>query len=155
MSVFPLRARPLASYREHPRAFGCPRGSRKHAGCDLYTNAGAEVLSVEDGTVVRGQYLFYDVVNAIEIRHPSGVVRYGEISHAAAGVVAGAKVKAGQVVGYVGKMAGVPQSMLHFEMFAGAAEGPLTDRSRLPFMRREDLLDPAPFLDQCVIWVSV
>jgi len=31
-------------------------------------------------------------------------------------------VRAGQVIGYVGKMKTVAQSMLHFELFSGAAE---------------------------------
>jgi len=151
MAIFPLRRRPKESYKERPRAFGSPRGKggRKHAGCDLYALAGSEVLAVEDGTVVRGPYSFYDVVSAIEVRHPSGIVRYGEISHAAEGIASGAHVKAGQVLGYVGKMKTVAQSMLHLEMFAGAAEGPLTNRSNPPFLRRADLLDPTAFLDAC------
>jgi len=85
--TFPLRKRPAASYHERPRAFGAPRanGVRKHAGCDLYAPAGTEVLAVEDGTVLRGPYLFYDVVYALEVQHPSGIVRYGEIARAAEG----------------------------------------------------------------------
>ena len=43
----------------------------------------------------------------------------------------------------------VAQSMLHLEMFAGAAQGPLTDRQNPPFMRRADLQDPTAFLDAC------
>jgi murein DD-endopeptidase MepM/ murein hydrolase activator NlpD len=62
------------------------------------------VLAVEDGKVIRGPYLFYDVVYALEVQHPSGIVRYGEISRAAEGIAAGVAVKAGQVIGYVGKM---------------------------------------------------
>jgi hypothetical protein len=58
-------------------------------------------------------------------------------------------VKADQVVGYVGKMQTVAQSMLHLEMFAGTAQDPLTDRNRPPFMRRGDLVDPTAFLDSC------
>ena len=151
MSVFPLQVRPKESYKERPRSFGSPRsnGARKHAGCDLYAPAGTEVLAVEDGHVIRGPYLFYDVVYALEVRHPSGIVRYGEISRAAEGIATGVAVKAGQVLGYVGKMQTVAQSMLHLELFAGTAEGPLTDRNHPPFMRRGDLVDPTAFLDSC------
>ena len=94
--TFPLRKRPAASYHERPRAFGAPRanGARKHAGCDLYAPAGTEVLAVEDGTVLRGPYLFYDVVYALEVQHPSGIVRYGEIACAAEGIATGVAVKA-------------------------------------------------------------
>ena len=39
--------------------------------------------------------------------------------------------------------------MFHLEMFAGTAEGPLTNREIPPFMRRADLRDPTTFLDAC------
>ena len=151
MPVFPLHVRPKESYQKPPRSFGSSRdhGARKHAGGDLYAPAGTEVLAVEDGTVIRGPYLFYDVVYALEVQHPSGIVRYGEISHAAGGIATGAAVTAGQVLGYVGKMQTVAQSMLHLELFAGTAQGPLTDRNHPPFMRRGDLVDPTAFLDSC------
>ena len=45
----------------------------------------------------------------------------------------GLKVLAGQVVGYVGKMQTVSQSMLHFEFYTGLGKGPLTDRTQKPF----------------------
>ena len=38
---------------------------------------------------------------------------------------------------------------LHFETYAGTAQGPLTDRENPPFMRRADLQDPTAFLDGC------
>jgi murein DD-endopeptidase MepM/ murein hydrolase activator NlpD len=107
------------------------------------------VLAVEDGTVLRGPYLFYDVVYALEVQHPSGIVRYGEIARAAEGIAAGVAVKAGQVLAYVGKMKTVQQSMLHFELFGGSGDGPLTNRQNPPFMRRADLQDPTGFLDAC------
>ena len=152
MPTFPFHKRPSASYRECPRSFGSPRdgGKRKHAGCDLYAPAGTEILAVEDGKVVAGPYLFYDVVYAIEVQHASGIVRYGEISHVAPGIQIGSAVKAGQVIAFVGKMKTVSQSMLHFELYRGDGHGPLTDRNHPPFSRRSDLIDPAPFLDSCL-----
>ena len=149
MSTFPLRSRPSESYKVQPRSFGSPRsnGARKHAGCDLYAAPETEVLAVEDGTVIRGPYLFYDVVYALEVQHACGIVRYGEISHVAEGIAAGVAVKAGQVLAYVGKMKSVAQSMLHFELYAGTDNGPLTILAHPPFMRRADLQDPTAFLD--------
>ncbi len=152
MPTFPFRERPTASYHEHPRSFGGPRdgGHRKHAGCDLYAPAGTEVLAVADGKVVRGPYLFYDGVYAIEVLHPGiGIVRYGEIGKAAGGVREGVEVRAGDVIAFVGKMRTVAQSMLHFELYRGEGHGPLTDRAALPYMRRADLEDPTAFLDSC------
>ena len=64
-------------------------------------------------------------------------------------LAAGVTVKAGQVIGYVGKMKTVAQSMLHREMYAGTAQEPLTDRQNPPFMRRADLQAPTAFLDPC------
>lgn len=152
MATFPLEHYPHESYHEAPRVFGCRRanGTRSHAGCDLYAPPGTPVLAVAAGRVIRGPYLFYDVVQALEVEHPCiGVVRYGEISQAAEGVKPGVEVAEGQVIGYVGKMKTVAQSMLHFELYTGKTNGPLTDRNRPPYMRRADLVDPAPFLDSC------
>jgi|ERR1035438_1722590 murein DD-endopeptidase MepM/ murein hydrolase activator NlpD len=152
MATFPFRSRPVQSYKEPPRSFGASRdnGARKHAGCDLYAPVGTEILAVEAGTVTRGCYLFYDVVFALEVTGASGrVVRYGEISAAAPGIRLGSQVSEGQVIAHVGKMKTVAQSMLHLEMYAGAAHGPLTERQSPPFMRRADLQDPTAFLDAC------
>ncbi len=151
MAKFPLAARPKESYHENPRNFGALRdhGARKHAGCDLYAPPGTPIRAMEDGVVIRGPYLFYDVVFAIEVQHPSGIIRYGEISKVAEGVKVGSQVKAGQVIAYVGKMVTVPQSMLHLEMYSNAADvkTQLTDRTRAGFQRRKDLIDPTAFLD--------
>lgn len=147
---FPLRERPSASYREAPRSFGSRRdgGKRQHAGCDLYTKAFADVLAVDDGTVLM-YYHFYDGVYALEVKHAFGIVRYGEVCLPT--VKAGQQVKRGDVIARVGKMQHIQQSMLHFELFSGASKGPLTDRARPPFMRRADLQDPTEFLENCAV----
>ena len=49
---------------------------------------------------------------------------------------------AGQVIAAVGQMHTVKQSMLHFELYSGAAGGQLTDRDQPPYLRRADLMDP-------------
>ena len=147
---FPLRERPPESYKEAPRSFGSRRdgGKRQHAGCDLYTKPFADVLAVADGTVLM-YYHFYDGVYALEVKYPFGIVRYGEVCLPT--VKAGQQVKRGEVIARVGKMIHIQQSMLHFELYAGTAIGPLTDRARPPFMRRADLQDPTEFLDRCVV----
>jgi murein DD-endopeptidase MepM/ murein hydrolase activator NlpD len=153
MSIFPLKQRPSASYHQAPRSFGCLRdnGHRTHAACDLYAPANSEVLAVEDGVVVAGPYLFYDIVMAIEVKHASGIiVRYGEISGVRSGLRAGTLVKAGSVIAYVGRMQSVSQSMLHFELYSGQATGPLTDVNRGPYKRRPDLVNPTSYLDGCI-----
>lgn len=157
--IFPLRFRPAESYHEPPRSFGAGRGHapqtvdaaaslrhRLHAGCDLYGKAGDEVLAMADGEVIRGPYLFYEGVFALEIRHDFGIVRYGEMSGALL-LHPGEVVKEGRVIGAMGRMDHVPQAMLHLELYAGAGAGPLTDRARPPYMRRGDLQDPTSLLD--------
>jgi murein DD-endopeptidase MepM/ murein hydrolase activator NlpD len=148
---FPLPFRPKESYHEAPRSFGSARdgGKRQHAGCDLYAPPGTPVVAVADGEVLRGPYLFYDGVYALEIGHPGlGIVRYGEIQGTPAGHPdIGGPVKAGQIIGFVGKMPDIPHSMLHFELYSNAASGQLTDRSSQPYLRRSDLIDPTALLD--------
>jgi hypothetical protein len=39
-------------------------------------------------------------------------------------------------------------SMLHLELYSGDKTGPLTDRGNQPYMRRTDLIDPTPILDE-------
>lgn len=147
--LFPLRKRPSDDYYTAPRSFGAlRRGGRKHAGCDLYSAIGDEVLAMADGTIVLGPYEFYKGTYAIEIKHTNGmVVRYSEISSKLPrGLRQGSKVTKGQVIGYVGQLPGLP-SMLHLEMYKGTGSGLLTERSRQPFQRRSDLVDPTPYLD--------
>ena len=150
MAVFPLSFVPT-SYRAGGGRFGAPRdgGSRTHAGCDLYAPDGTPVRAVTGGTVIQQPYPFpsrdYQTV-AIEVRHPDFIARYGEV-RAAAGLGAGSQVTEGQVIAYVQRM--TRDSMLHFEMYSNPGLAtPLTDRSRQPYQRRADLVDPTPYLDQ-------
>ena len=146
--LFPLRKRPAYSYKDGGREFGAYRhGTRLHAGCDLLAPEGTEVLAIDNGTVIQGPYLFFDVVYAIEVQHDSGmVVRYTEIQQTLPrGIIAGARVSRGQVIGYVGLMTS-GSSMLHFEMYKGTVNGELTTGSG-PYRRRSDLMDPTSFLD--------
>lgn len=147
---FPLKIAPTESYKEGMRAFGANRtNGRKHAGCDLYAPVGTPIYAMDDGEVIRGPYSFYLGTFALEVKHPDFVARYGEISGAAPGIKAGAKVKKGQLLGYVGELtfkSGNKMSMLHLELYRGTASGNLTT-SALPYKRRGDLFDPTSILD--------
>ena len=149
--LFPLRARPAADYHRAGLSFGSDRdgGRRKHAACDLLAPLGTEILAVDDGVLIQAPYAFYHGTFALEVWHTYFVVRYGEISRAAAGLRAGSTVTRGQVIAYVGRMH--RDSMLHFEMYSGFDSGPLTVRSNPPFQRRPDLMDPTGFLDRAVM----
>jgi hypothetical protein len=65
-------------YHSDPRSFGCDRGGRAHAGCDLYAKVSTEIFSVADG-VIMGYDLFYWQTYALVVDHGDFIVRYGEV----------------------------------------------------------------------------
>ena len=146
---FPLPFIPKHDWHSGGRKFGAARANgRKHAGCDLLADPGTEVIAVRSGVVLRSPYKFYlaksgDWTYALEVVNKDGkVVRYTEIARTADGIKTGVAVQEGQTIGFVGAA-----KMLHFELYAGTENGPLTDRSRKGFQRRADLRDPTEFLD--------
>ena len=85
------------------------------------------------------------------------MLRYGEIKPGCT-LRKGDTVKIGQPIAKVGLLIGinVPSAMLHLEMYRGDASGSLSQKSAdtsakrrdgVPFMRRADLIDPTPFLN--------
>ena len=158
-TCFPFAQPATADWAHSPRAFGSNRngGKRAHAGCDLYAPVGRIVHAVRDGTVLRDPYAFYAETDALEIDHGDFVLRYGEIKPGCT-LRKGDTVKIGQPIAKVGLLVGigVPSAMLHLEMYKGDASGPLSQKSAehsarrgdgVPFMRRADLIDPTPFLN--------
>lgn len=103
------------------RRFGAKRadGARRHAGIDLYCNAGDIVRACENGTIVRTQG-FLGNTKAIVIQHSSGLVCiYGEVKNNSwneFGLKKGSSVKKGQPIGRIGITPG-GSSMLHFETY--------------------------------------
>lgn len=145
---FPLDLVPKLSWHNRPRSFGAPRpNGRKHAGCDLYADIGTPVYAVADGVVI-GATAFYKGTWAVAVDHGTFTIRYGEVDkRLPPGIKAKAKVSEGDLIGTIGDLEGIAASMLHFEMYSGAASGPLTNAANKPYMRRSDLLDPTDFLD--------
>lgn len=142
------------------------KGIRKHAARDLYTKPYTEIVAICDGTVLRVAP-FYCETNQITVKHQtkSGrqfIIRYGEVDPESIKVKQGDFVKQGTVLAKTGflhnKETKKPEVvkngtiiyMLHFEYYSNVGElnlkKPLTDTSRLPFQRREDLLDPLEIL---------
>jgi murein DD-endopeptidase MepM/ murein hydrolase activator NlpD len=156
---FPLSPVPRDSWTIPPRCYGSRRakGARAHAGCDLYAPVGTTVHAITDGTVVRGPVPFYAETYAIEVDHGDFLARYGEVQGTAF-VRQGDHVKAGQPIAKVGRLVGisVPSAMLHLELYDKSAHGPLTvpaaqsarTREGRPFLRRKDLIDPQPRLEE-------
>lgn len=157
---FPLAEVPRRDWKEHPRHFGAnrPRG-RAHAACDLYAPLGTIIYAITDGTVIRGRYPFYAETYAIEVDHGEFIARYGEIQRETF-VREGERVRAGQPIARVGLLVGieVPSPMLHLELYdkSRGAHGRLNVPARVsarapsgrPFLRRRDIINPAPKLDE-------
>jgi murein DD-endopeptidase MepM/ murein hydrolase activator NlpD len=150
--VFPLFEPPLASYRTGGRYFGAPRSHRLHAAVDLLNPHQARIRAIGDGVIIAPARGFYQGTNALEVHHPGiGVVRYGEIDPVKiVHLKTGDHVRKGDVIAYVGRLNGSGASMLHFELYAGTTNGPLTVVSNPPYERRSDLEDPTSFIDKLV-----
>ena len=147
---FPLKKAPTRNFTTGMRRFGARRrGGRKHAGSDLYRPLGEEVLAIKDGVILR-RYSFYLGTYALEIRNSDGsIYRYAELSgKRAPGTAQGTAIRAGQLIGYVGRMRGLSKTMLHFEKYSGRSHGALTQRGNPPYKRRKDLVDPTEMLVQ-------
>jgi len=99
---------------------------RAHTGVDFAAPKGTRVLATADGHVVsagpRGGY-----GNAVEIRHGSGITTlYAHLSAFASGVRAGARVRQGEPIGFVGATGFATGPHLHYEFkIAGIHQDPL------------------------------
>ena len=110
----PLRSGRLSSsfgMRFHPVL----RKRRMHAGTDFAAPRGTPIYATGDGRVRfvgrRGGY-----GKSIEIRHGFGVTtRYGHMSKYKKGLGTGARVKRGQVIGYVGSTGRSTGNHVHYE----------------------------------------
>ncbi|HET6229561.1 MAG TPA: M23 family metallopeptidase [Longimicrobiaceae bacterium] len=87
-----------------------------HLGLDLAAAMGTPVHATGDGSISlagpRGGY-----GNMVEVQHPNGyATRYGHLSRIAPGVYAGAEVRQGDVIGYVGMTGLATGPHLHYEV---------------------------------------
>jgi murein DD-endopeptidase MepM/ murein hydrolase activator NlpD len=87
-----------------------------HTGVDWAAPTGTPILDAGDGTVERvGREGGYG--NYIRLSHSNGFeTAYGHLSQYAAGLRAGAHVKQGQVIGYVGSTGLSTGPHLHYEI---------------------------------------
>jgi murein DD-endopeptidase MepM/ murein hydrolase activator NlpD len=99
---------------------------RAHTGVDFAAPQGTRVLAAADGHVIaagsRGGY-----GNAIEIKHGGAVTTlYAHLSGFASGVRAGARVRQGEPIGYVGRTGFATGPHLHYEFkIAGIHQDPM------------------------------
>jgi len=101
-SAFGMRLHPVLGY------------SAMHRGVDFAAPIGAPILAAGDGTVERaGPFSTYG--NYVKIRHANGYeTAYAHMSRVA--VFVGARVRQGQVIGYVGETGRATGPHLHYEV---------------------------------------
>jgi len=104
-SGFGMRRHPILGY------------TKAHNGTDFAAPIGTPVLAGGDGVVTMAQrYSSYG--NYIKIRHNSEyTTAYAHLSRYAVGVRPGAKIKQGQVIGYVGTTGRSTGPHLHYEVY--------------------------------------
>ena len=125
ISVFPVQG--LCSYEN---TWHAPRGTnRLHLGVDIIAKEGNLLYAVEDGTITKMYSTATDKLagNGVRLTRADGTYFfYGHMQRVADGIGIGVKVKAGQVLGYLGKTGGTNTPHLHLEVhpFGGEAIDP-------------------------------
>jgi len=125
MEVFPVQGRCWFGDTWH-----APRGGgRLHEGVDIIAPEGNLLYAVVDGTVSRMYWDFPGALagNGLRIAQPNGTYfTYLHLESFAPGIEVGAKVQAGDVIGYVGNTGNSATPHLHFEVHpnGGAAVNP-------------------------------
>ncbi|MGF1605577.1 MAG: M23 family metallopeptidase [Rhodothalassiaceae bacterium] len=96
--------------------------TRMHKGLDFGAPTGTPIYAAGDGVVERasryGSYGHY-----VRIRHNSEYkTAYAHLSRYGAGIKAGARVRQGQIIGYVGATGRVTGAHLHYEVLKNGAQ---------------------------------
>jgi murein DD-endopeptidase MepM/ murein hydrolase activator NlpD len=110
---------------------------RPHLGADFGAPHGADVRATGDGVVARaGRWDGYGIM--VALRHAHDVeTRYAHLSAVAGGIRAGARVRQGDVVGYVGSTGLATGAHVHYEFLKNGRH--LDPRSALRFGDGEPL----------------
>ena len=115
ISVFPVQG--LCSYEN---TWHAPRGTnRLHLGVDIIAKEGNLLYAVTDGTITKMYNVGTDKLagNGVRLTQADGTYFfYGHMQRVADGITIGTQVKAGQVIGYLGKTGGTTTPHLHLEV---------------------------------------
>lgn len=112
----PLQYKYISSGFSYARVNPITKKVSPHRGIDYAANYGTPAVSVGDGTVIQAGWNGYYGLS-VTIRHNDTYKTvYGHFSSLAKGVRVGAKVRQGQVVGYVGATGQATGPHLHYEM---------------------------------------
>ena len=123
-STFGMRRHPILRY------------TRMHTGVDWSGPIGTPIFAAGNGVIIKsGRESGYG--NRIEIQHPNGyVTTYNHMSGFARGMVEGARVRQGQVVGYLGMTGLATGPHLHYEVIVN---GHFVDPLRVKLARTREL----------------
>jgi len=99
----PLKYSRISSYFSNSRLHPVLRIRRPHHGVDYAAPKGTPVMSIGDGTVIARAYQPRGGGNYVKIKHNSVyTTTYMHLSAFGKGIHTGARIKQGQVIGYVG-----------------------------------------------------
>ncbi len=119
-SGFGMRRHPILKYR------------RMHTGVDWSAPRGTPIIAAGNGVVEKAGWNKGGYGKQTIIRHPNGYVSsYSHQTRIAKGIVPGARVKQGQVIGYVGSTGLSTGPHLHYELIVNGTKVDLM-RVRLP-----------------------
>ncbi len=119
-------------YRRHP-ILGY---SKMHTGVDWANRIGTPIIAAGNGTVTKAEW-DGGYGRRTEIQHPNGyVTAYNHQSRFAAGVKPGARVRQGQVIGYVGSTGLSTGPHLHYEVIVN---GHFVDPMKIRVPRGKEL----------------
>lgn len=109
-SGFGMRRHPVLGY------------SKMHKGMDFAAPTGTPIYAAGDGTIKKaGRFSSYG--NYVRIRHRGDLdTAYGHMSRIASGIKPGARVKQGQIIGYVGTTGRSTGPHLHYEVLVNAKQ---------------------------------
>jgi murein DD-endopeptidase MepM/ murein hydrolase activator NlpD len=129
--ALPTWVHPLASGK---RGNSCYRTSKRpsHGGVDLAQPKGTVIRSVAAGTVYRKAYQGGGAGYYITIRHAGNIFSQYHHLKASSPLGVGARVSAGQTIGYVGATGNATGNHLHFEIRTGSLDHRVNPA---PFMR--------------------
>lgn len=119
-------------YRRHP-ILGY---AKMHTGVDWANKIGTPILAAGNGTIIKAEW-DSGYGRRIEIQHTNGyVTTYNHQSRFARGMVPGARVRQGQVIGYVGSTGLSTGPHLHYEV---AINGSYVDPMKIRLPRGREL----------------
>ena len=118
-----LEAAPVRGACRFANSWMASRGDRLHVGVDLISPAGTSVVAAASGTLTQQTKGAARSGNAWWLTTPSGTYFfYAHLSGFANGLTVGSRVRAGDVIGYVGSTGNAVSPHLHFEIHPHGGE---------------------------------